>query len=94
MSINEIIKKYLPITNQKLPKSTAKLNHCQGKDYDYCSECNENKNKFCNEKLILWKINRINDIKWQIHFQCPKKHWIIRSVLIENKNVYIEQTRN
>lgn len=94
MSVNEIIKKHLPITKQKLPKSTPKINHCQAKDYKYCSECNENKFKLCNEKLILWKIKQISEIRWHLYFKCQNNHQITRWVIIDNKNVLIGYGKN
>lgn len=94
MSINEIIKKYLPITKQKLPKSATKINHCQTKYYEYCSDCKENKIKSCNEKLIFQKITQISDIRWHLYFKCQKNHLIIRWVILDNKNINIGFVKN
>lgn len=94
MSVNEIIKKHLLITNQKLPKSTTKINHCQSKNYEYCSECKENKLKLCNEKIIFQTIKQISEIRWHLYFKCQKNHQIIRWVIIDNNNVLVGYVKN
>ncbi|MDQ7983028.1 MAG: hypothetical protein REH79_02255 [Spiroplasma sp.] len=94
MSINEIIKKYLPITNQKFSKTTTKINHCQNKNYQYCCECKEKKLQLCNEKLIFREIKQVSNFRWHLSFNCQNNHLIIRYVIIENKKIIIGAIKN
>lgn len=64
MSINEIIKKHLPITNQNFSRVTTKTTHCQNIYYGYCQDCKEHKTKLCNEKLIFQNIKQVSNYKY------------------------------
>lgn len=94
MSINEIIKKHLPITNQKFSRVNTKITHCQNTYYGYCQECKEHKTKLCNEKLIFQNIKQVSNVRWHLYFSCSQKHKVIRWVIIDHNSVVIGNTKN
>ncbi len=88
MSINEIIKKYLPIKNQKLSYANKIYNYCAAYNYQ------EIKQVKCNKKLIYQYAKQINKIRWHLYFLCSNNHFVIRWITINNNIILAGQVKN
>lgn len=94
MSINEIIKKYLPIEKQKLSYANKKYNYCSAYNYQNCSNCKEIKRIRCAKTLVYQSARQISETRWHVYFLCSNKHLVIRWVTIENDLVLVGQIKN
>ena len=94
MSINEIIKQNLPITNFKTQRFTTKITHCQNTHYGYCTDCKEHKIKVCNQKLVFQNMKQISNVRWHLYFRCSQKHQVIRWVIFDKTSVVVGNTKN
>lgn len=88
MSINEIIKKYLPIKNQKLSYANKIYNYCAADNYQKIKQIK------CNKKLIYQDAKQINKIRWHLYFICSNNHFVIRWVTINNNIILTGQVKN
>lgn len=91
MSINEIIKKYLPLTKQKPLYANNNYNYCLAYSYQ---NCRFSKRIKCTKKINYQSIKKINSRRWHIFFLCPDNHLVIRWVIISDKFILAGQIKN
>ncbi|MBE4704421.1 hypothetical protein [Spiroplasma platyhelix] len=94
MSINEIIKKYLPVENQKLLYANKQYNYCSAYSYQNCSNCKEIKPVKCCKKLVYQSAKQISEQRWHVYFLCGDSHLVIRWVLIDDSSISVGKIKN
>lgn len=94
MSINEVIRKYLPIGKQKLSHANKQYNYCSAYDYQNCCNCKEVKKVRCYQKLIYQANKQINNQRWHLYFLCSANHLVIRCVTIDDNSVLVGKIKN
>lgn len=94
MSINEVIKKYLPMKSQKLAYANKHYNYCAFYSYQNCEECHKVKRIRCCKKLTYHTAKQINDQLWHLYFLCSEQHIATRWVRINDNSVLVGKIKN
>lgn len=94
MSLNDIIKKQLPVKKQKLSHANNQYNYCSAFDYQNCSNCKEVKRVKCCKRLIFQSVKQINATRWHLYFTCLANHLAIRWVIIEGNTILAGKIKN
>ncbi|MGL5268514.1 MAG: hypothetical protein ACRC8P_01965 [Spiroplasma sp.] len=94
MSINEIIKKYLPVEKSKLSYANKQYNYCLAYTYQNCTACKEVKRIKCCKKLIYQSAKQVSSSKWHLFFLCLNNHLVIRWVRFDEVIVVAGQIKN
>ncbi|MDQ7983022.1 MAG: hypothetical protein REH79_02225 [Spiroplasma sp.] len=94
MSINEIIKKYLPVENQKLSFANKRYNYCSAYNYQNCIKSKETEQIKCTKKLVYQFAKQMNSNRWHLYFLCLNNHFVIRWITINNNIVLVGQIKN
>lgn len=94
MSINEVIKKHLPVAGKKLSSANKYYNYCAATSYRNCSECKEDKWVNCCKKLDYQSAKQVRVQRWHLYFLCADSHLVIRWVAIEDDMVLVGKIKN
>lgn len=94
MSINEVIKQYLPIAKQKMSYANKQYNYCGAYCYQNCQVCKDVKKVRCCKKLVYQSAKQINHNRWHLYFLCQAGHLVLRSVSSDGKFIIVGQIKN
>ncbi|MGL5268591.1 MAG: hypothetical protein ACRC8P_02350 [Spiroplasma sp.] len=94
MSINEIIKKYLPVEKSKLSYANKQYNYCSAYSYQNCVICKELKQIKCCKKLSYKSAKQVSPYRWHLYFFCSRSHLVIRWVIFENNTALVGKIKN
>lgn len=94
MSINEVIKKHLPVADKKLSPANKQYNYCWATNYHNCPECKEVKLRNCCKKLDYQAAKQVGSKRWHLYFLCADSHLVIRWVAVEGDTVLAGKIKN